>query len=470
VISARRAVLLSLLLSACSARGVDTREHDDDVPPEAGEEPEANAPVPIVDAEQRERLATLRYDPAPAPPDPSNRVADDPLARSLGQALFFDPALSGPLLEADNDGSSAALGRQGEAGRVSCAGCHVPSAGFVDTRSPHRQISLAAGWTARRTPSLLEVGFAPLYNWDGRRDTIWNQALGVMESAAEFNSGRLFVAQQIKRLYQAPYERLFGPLPPLADTQRFPALTPEQAGCAEKLTKEGAIHVCHGKPGDQAEYDGMASADQEAVTRVAVNAAKALAAYVRQLRCGPGRFDAWLDGDTQALDESEQRGAALFVGRARCSACHAGARLTDDAFHNVGLSPAPVAVAFVDANDQGAAEGMTLALSDPLSARGIFSDGDRGALPVTVSPALLGAFRTPSLRCVSRHPSFMHTGQLRSLEQVVAFHNRGGDPMGGYPGTNELSPLGLTEAEQSDLVAFLRSLDGPGPDAQLLAP
>ena len=122
------------------------------------------------------------------------------------------------------------LGKQGEAGRVSCAGCHVPQSGFVDTRSPHRQISLGAQWTARRTPTLLEVAFAPLYNWDGRRDSIWNQAIGVMESSKEFNSGRLFVAAQMFAAYRAEYEAMFGAMPPLDDAARFPALTPAAGG------------------------------------------------------------------------------------------------------------------------------------------------------------------------------------------------------------------------------------------------
>ncbi|HEY6877062.1 MAG TPA: hypothetical protein VI299_03545, partial [Polyangiales bacterium] len=65
---------------------------------------------------------------------------------------------------------------------------------------------------------------------------------------------------------------------------------------------------------------------------------------------------------------------------------------------------------------------------------------------------------------------FMHTGQITSLEQVVIFHNRGGDPPGGYPGTSELQRLNLTADEQADLVAFLRSLQGPGPVGTLLKP
>jgi cytochrome c peroxidase len=447
-------VVFVALLSACGS---------DDQPAPGGGTP----PPTGVD---KTALMALRYDSGPPPADPSNRYSDDPAARVFGRRLFFDASFSGPLLEGDNDGTGGTLGKQGEAGKVSCAGCHLPQSGFVDTRSPHRQISLAAEWTIRRTPTLLDIAFAPLYNWDGRRDSLWNQAIGVMESSKEFNSSRLFVAQRMFAAHRVEYEALFGAMPPLDDALRFPLLTPAETGCVEVRTMQGSTYDCRGKPGDGADYDAMTPADQEAVTRVTVNTAKAIAAYVGQLRCGPSRFDQWLDGDETALDPSEQRGAALFAGKAACVGCHSGPNLTDQKFHNVGLAPSTVAVAFVDENDRGAAEGIQAALADPLSSHGPFSDGDRKALPDAVGPELEGAFRTPSLRCTSKHPSFMHTGQIRSLEQAVNFHNRGGDPPGHYPGVNELEPLGLSESERADLVAFIKALEGTGPDSELLEP
>ncbi|HEV8549562.1 MAG TPA: cytochrome c peroxidase [Polyangiaceae bacterium] len=424
--------------------------------------------APALSAGDRAALQSLRYDDGPEPADPSNLFADDPAAQRFGQRLFYEKAFSGALLEGDNDGTSVTLGQRGESGRVSCAGCHVPTTGFVDTRSPHRQVSLAAQWTLRKTPTLLEVGFAPLYNWDGRRDAIWNQALGVMESNREFNSARLFVAEQLFRLYRDPYETVFEAMPPFDDAGRFPQLSGDTAGCVEVSTPQGSTFRCRGVPGDGADYDGMAPGDQKLVTVAAVNATKALDAYVRRLRCGPGRFDAWLDGDANALSASERRGAALFVGSAGCATCHSGPRLTDGQFHNVGLSPAVVAVAILDDDDHGAATGVAAALEDPMSTAGEFSDGDREALPPSAGPELEGAFRTPTLRCSASHPSFMHTGQLKDLAQVVAFFNRGGDPAGHYPGNNELTPLGLGSREQADLVAFLGTLVGPGPDPSLI--
>jgi cytochrome c peroxidase len=446
------AVLLAVAATACGA---------------GNDDPSGTPADQGVTAEERALLEALRYDDGPPPSDPSNRVADDADARAFGQRLFFDPRFSGPLIEGDNDGSSSTLGVRGEAGRVSCAGCHVPADGFVDTRSPHRQVSLASLWTLRRSPTLLEVASQPLYNWDGRRDALWNQAAGVMESEREFNSSRLFVAQQIARHHAEAYETLFGTLPPLDDGARFPSLAPAETGCIERATMEGVEYDCRGRPGDGAEYDGMAADDQAAVTQVMVDAGKAIAAYLRSLRCGPSRFDAWLDGDRTALAENELRGARLFVGRAGCVSCHSGPLLSDGAFHNVGMSPAPVAVAIIDVNDRGAAAAIPAALADPLSTAGAFSDGDREKLPAAALPEHEGAFRTPSLRCVARQPSFMHTGQLKTLSGVISFFARGGD-RSGYPGTSELTPLELSEEERADLVAFIGSLDGPGPEAALL--
>ena len=191
----------------------------------------------------------------PAPPrDVSNRFADDPRAARFGQRLFFDAAFSGRLLDGDNDGAPGSLGMKGETGKVSCAGCHVPRAGFLDDRTLNKQISLAAGWGRRRAPSLLDVGQARLVTWDGRRDALYGQPFGVIESVVEMNSSRLFAAEQIARRHRAEYEAIFGPLPPLEDPARFPQLTADTTGCPDA---RGAIaDPCPtarpGLPGDRA--------------------------------------------------------------------------------------------------------------------------------------------------------------------------------------------------------------------------
>jgi len=420
-----------------------------------------------------ERAALAALSPAQLPPPPadlSNAHADDPLAASFGQELFFDMRFSGALLDGDNDGSVNALGMRGQTGKVACAGCHLPQSGFSDTRTLGGAISLAAGWGRRRTPSLLDIGQAGLLMWDGRHDALFNQPFGALESAVEMNSSRLFVAQQMLLNHREQYESLFGPLPPLADPMRFPLISAAQSGCRH-VNNTPTPPVCdgakHGMPGDGAEFDGMAAEDRDAVTRVVVNMGKALGAYERLLSCGQSRFDSWMHGDSGALSPAEQRGAALFVGKARCVDCHSGPFMSDQKFHNVGLRPVTVSVVFTAADDHGALTGLAAALADPLNVRGSYSDGNDGRLPTDVDPKFDGAFRTPMLRCVGTRPRFMHTGHMLTLEEVVAFFNRGGDP-GGYPGTNELTPLNLDDLQQADLVQFLRALQGPGPAPDLL--
>jgi cytochrome c peroxidase len=414
------------------------------------------------------------------PPDVSNRFADNTAAATLGQQLFFDPGFSGALLDSDNDGSATALGVLGQSGKVSCAGCHIPDSGFLDTRSTRQTVSLASAWGKRRAPSLLDVGQAKLLMWDGRHDALYNQPFGALENGVEMNSSRLYAAEQIYARYRAPYEAIFGPIPvPLDDVSRFPQLTGATTGCRTlSVTTTGIFSGtgCHGVPGDGAEFDSLSPSDQNAATQVWVNAGKAIAAYERRLACGPSRFDQWMHGTASALTPSEQRGAALFAGQREdgstikgCDGCHSGPFLTDESFHNVGMQTRGVGplATFFDIDDNGAQGGIAAALTDPLNVAGSFSDGNDGRLPASPPANAVGAFRTPSLRCVGMRPSFLHNGQFRVLSDVVLFFDGGGNSTG-YLGTSEIVPLGLTAQEREDLLAFLLALTGPGPAQELL--
>jgi cytochrome c peroxidase len=431
---------------------------------------ESDDPEPSISDEDWQRLRELSPKALPAPPaDATNAWADDEAAAQFGQELFFDARFSGALLDGDNDGSQNALGTRGDTGKVSCAGCHLPESGFSDTRSLHQEVSLAAGWLLRRTPSLLDVAQSKIMMWDGRRDSFFSQAFGPLESPLEMNSSRLFAAQQVFANHRETYEEIFGPLPALDDTSRFPRLAADETGCPSLNRDNECTALMRGSPGDGAEFDGMAAEDQVAVTLVWVNIGKALGAYQRLLQCGPGRFDQWVAGDEGALTRAEQRGAALFVSKAGCVTCHSGPFMSDEQFHNVGLQPQVVATVFLDLDDPGAAEGVAALQEDPLNSDGPYSDGQDGRIPATIEDNMLGAFRTPRLRCVAERPSFMHTGHMRTLDEVVEFFSRGGDPFG-FPGQSELVPLNLGPREVADIVAFLGTLTGPGPDARLLLP
>jgi cytochrome c peroxidase len=436
-------------------------------PPPAGG---PNDPAPVLTPDQRAALASLSPASLPLLPDLSNRFADDPAAAALGQKLFFDPSFSGVLWEGDNDEpGSGGLGHVGDTGKVACAGCHTATGAFADDRSTgnsHHSVSLAAGWTMRRAPSLLDVAQTKLVMWDGRKDSLYAQVFGPIEARNEMNTSPLFVAERIFASYRAEYEAVFGPMPQLDDASVFPVLTNATTGC-QKTGVGSNDFACHGVPGDGAEYDHLTASAKDAVTGVIVGMGKAIAAYERLLSCGQGRFDAWMHGDASAMSLAEQRGAGLFVGKAGCVKCHAGPFLSDQSFHNTGLIAEAVVVVIIDSDDPGESAGIPQALADPVNTKSKWSDGDDGRLPASVTPAMLGAFKTPMLRCVAKHPSFMHTGQLQTLEQVVDFFAQGGGQVHGYLGTSELVTLDLSDQDKSDLVAFLRALDGPGPQPEL---
>lgn len=428
--------------------------------------------TPVFSDAEHKLIATLAPKTLPpAPPDATNRFADNPQAAEFGRKLFFDTRFSGRLLEGDNDGSPETLGKKGETGRVACAGCHVPEAGFLDSRTRGGSISLAAGWGRRHAPSLNDVGQTRLVMWDGRRDSLHSQVFEAIESHVEMNSSRLFAAQQLARFHKKEYESIFGRLPDFTDAREYPQIPAEETGCRPAGSSPKAVcdGTSRGMPGDRADYDGLSAEKQEAVTRAVANMGKALGSYQRKLTCGPGRFDAWANGKKDALTEPELRGLKLFVGKAKCVDCHSGPFFSDQKFHNVGLVPQTVAIAFRDVIDDGAYGGLATALRDPLNSRGKFSDGNDGRLPDAPGEELKGAYKTPMLRCVTQRRAFMRTGQITDLAAVIDFFNQGGAPMR-LVGKNELTPLGLSAGEKADLLQFLKTLDGPGSAQELLRP
>ena len=458
--------------------------------PDAGQAIDGSArPYSLLTDEQLAVARTLVLPASSGPPaDPSNAFADDPAAAALGQSLFFDPRFAGALRSDDNHciNRPHVLGEAGQTGRVACAGCHLPGdasgPNFVDTRSLGGTISLAADWVLRRTPTIIDVAQSHLYMWDARRDTLHSVVFGAIESPREMNSSRLFYAQQVFRHYRTEYEAIFGAMPPLDDGSRFPALDAATTGCHGR---DDAM-TCHGMPGDDAEFDSMDAtparqpdgrmrSDRDLVTEVVINAGKTMAAYMRRLGSRPGRFDRFMAGE-EAFTDQEQRGLGLFVGEADCVRCHQGPYFSDHDVHNIGLEPGTVAAVFVDLDDVGASAGIAALLDDPLSSVGIFSDGDNGLRPRAVEDRHLGAFRTPMLRGHGKQPSFFHTGLVRTLRAVVEHFARGGDRYG-FPGHSELADergepiaLGLEDDDIDALVAFLETLDGPAPDASLMAP
>lgn len=347
------------------------------------------------DAMRTATLRSMRIDGlGAAPDDPSNAYDTDPRAAALGRALFFDTGLS-------SDGTR------------SCATCHRPDLDFQDGKP----LGEGVARLERRTMPLAGVAWNTWFFWDGRKDSLWSQALAPLENPRELGMTRSAVVRRVAAAHRDAYETVFGRLPSDAD-------------------------------------------DREAATRVFVNVGKAIAAFERTIRPGPSRFDAYakavLDGDSATAESlftpAERRGLDLFTGAARCSNCHSGPLLTNGEFHFTRV-PLPTP-------DAGRGEGIPAVLADEFSCTGRFSDAapaDCSALRFLNRDARDAryAFKIPSLRNVAVRAPYMHAGQFRTLSEVLRFYR---DRTGAVA---EMGHSQLTDQDLADLEAFLATLTGP---------
>jgi len=164
---------------------------------------------------------------------------------------------------------------------------------------------------------------------------------------------------------------------------------------------------------------------------------EAIATFERTIVSRRNAFDRFLEGDSQALTDSAIRGLHLFRTTARCLNCHNGPTLSDGAFHNLGLS-------FYGRSLQ-----------------------DLGRYDLTQEAPDVGAFKTPTLRNITRTAPYMHNG-LFDLDGVLRLYNVGmpslrrtaaqkDDPL--FPTKDKLlQPLALNQQDLTDLKAFLESL------------
>ena len=334
-----------------------------------------------------------------APPrDPSNRWADDPQAAELGHRLFFDTRLSSN-------------------GRVSCATCHDPRRDFQDGIA----LGQGVGTTDRRTMPIAGTAHSPFLFWDGRKDSLWAQALGPLESPVEHGGNRAQYAQVVATHYRTQYERVFGAMPDLR-------------------------------------------AQRDSVTQVFVNIGKAIAAYERQIQFGPSKFDRFVAGWKRAgtppkdiLDAKELAGFALFQGKANCTQCHNGPLFTNNEFHNTGVPKRPGLP-----EDKGRIAAVAAVKSDEFNCRSRWSDAKPGECQeldflAPASAVQERAFKVPSLRNVAERGPYMHAGQFATLSEVLNHYNRAPSAPGGQ---TELKPLRLSGMELDQLEAFLRALSG----------
>lgn len=269
--------------------------------------------------------------------------------------------------------------------QISCSSCHSPQTSWGD----HFTVPVGHDHQVgvRNTISLLNVSARKLLFWDGRATTLEEQALAPIEAHNEMSMDLTKLIPKLKAIkdYREMFQAAFGD---------------EEFSMPEVL--------------------------------------KALAAFQRTLVSRRSRFDEFLDGKYNALSDVEIQGLHLFRTKARCMNCHYGQFLTDEEFHNIGLT-------YYKRKYE-----------------------DLGRYHVTHDPTDVGKFRTPSLRDVMNTDPWMHNGLFENMTGVLNMYNSGmvmnnpksaqqhADPM--FPRTDKLlKPLKLSKDEIQAIVSFLHA-------------
>lgn len=324
-----------------------------------------SSPV-IVGAAHLESLKSV-----PVPKDnPQN-----PEKIELGKKLFFDRRLSGD-------------------GTMSCVTCHDPETGYSDQLEISLSYPTTKNW--RNSLPLINTAYNTSLFWDGRAQSLEEQALFPMMSAFEMNQNLDFLEEELKEVpeYVDAFKKVFG----------------------GEITRQ----------------------------RIAM----ALASFERTITSRNAPLDKYLDGDDNALAPEQKMGYGIFTGKGKCSRCHDGANFTDNTFYNLGVADNPALM-----NDPRVTATMrfTAKVSGYKEYRSLTEDP--GRYLVTKDKKDWKAFKTPGLRELALTAPYMHNGVFETIDDVIEFFNKGGGEDKNK--TPLLAPLNLTDAEKQALKSFL---------------
>lgn len=275
--------------------------------------------------------------------------------------------------------------RLSSSGQIACATCHDPNIGWADGKRVPFGHDRSPG--SRNTISIINIGHLDTFFWDGRAANLAEQAKAAIENPIEMNHDMDSVVMTIQKIagYKPYFEEVYG--------------------------------------------DGEISEEQ---------ILEAIIAFERTIESRKSRFDQFIAGDSTKLSNQEVQGLHLFRTKARCINCHNSALLTDQQFHNLGLS-------YYGRKYE-----------------------DLGRYEVTHAAADVGKFKTPSLRELKHTAPYMHNGLFPHLEGVLNMYNAGmatlkpskeqeTDTL--FPTKSDLlKELDLDQSELAALEAFLNSL------------
>ncbi|MGH7129091.1 MAG: cytochrome-c peroxidase, partial [Planctomycetaceae bacterium] len=354
---------------------------------------------PAAPTEPPDLVSRYGLTPMPAMLHPPGNSPDS--ARiALGKLIFFDPIQSG--------------GRD-----VACATCHLPRFGFTDGRDlpagpsgvgfgPDRVLTdPAIPFEGRNSPTIINVGFNRFgaqetpdgfLFWDGRKRRLENLVTLPQREVSEMRGNHYPVEDALDtvltRLRSIPeYEA------------RFRAAFPERAADIGEGVKASVID--------------------------SATLSMALAQFVRSVKSTGSAYDRFVAGDANALTDAQRRGLVLFHEEAGCVRCHTPPLFSDYRFHVVGARQNGPGFQGTPHDDPGRWVATRL-------------DVDRYR------------FRTPSLRNVALTAPYTHSGAYETLRDMVEFFNHGGgDHPRIDPARIEVAPLGLSQSEIDDIIAFL---------------
>jgi len=318
----------------------------------------------------------------------------DRRAAELGQALFYDPVLSGNR-------------------NISCATCHHPRFATGDGVS----LGIGEGGIGLGPDRRPDPANMPEQRIPRNAPPLFN--MGAREVTALFADGRIEVDPARPSGLRTPLEEdmVQGFDGVLSAQTMFPVLAPdEMAGHYQeneiskavrqgRLTGEGGAWDLIARR--VAAIDAYSRAFAEVYPEIAAgrpiaftDISNAIAAFVAfEWRSDDSPFDVWLRGEG-TLPAQAERGATLFYGRAGCAECHSGPLLTDQRFHAMGQPQlGPGKVERFETNQR-----------------------DIGRMRVTGRAGDAYAFRTPSLRNVTRTGPWGHAGAFSDLGAFLRAH------------------------------------------------
>jgi cytochrome c peroxidase len=337
------------------------------------------------------------------------------VATGMGTVAYSDRVTKlPPLPEFENAAKEPAMADLGKLlyfdsrlsgdGSLSCADCHNPELGFGDSAEFSRGYPSTKHWRNSQTI----VNSAYLQNglhWDGSVPSLIDQVPGAMGTPFGHNINVTLAEERLRQV-------------------------PEYVGRFQQIWNE--------PPNIE-------------------NIAMAIAAFERTLISADSPLDRFIGGDVDALTPSAIRGLQLFSGKANCVACQGGGLATDEDFHNTSVPRNPEL--FADPEREITFRTAMRGFGVPEDIYMSF-ERDPGRYAVTGDESDLGAFRTPPLRYLAYTAPYMHNGIFYTLEEVVEFYNNGGTEDVFGTKSPLIKPLGLSDSEKADLVAFLNAMSG----------